>query len=102
MKKLGLVVLSLVVAFVLVACDSERNYQQKPIKLPFRLQTRSQQLSQMATGTVTAILDGTTLTVTGSFTGLKQVASNSHIHDARGAPIFALTYPAADQWFSFW
>jgi hypothetical protein len=35
------------------------------------------------------------LTVTGSFTGLKQVASNSHIHDVDGKAIFALTYPAA-------
>jgi uncharacterized surface protein with fasciclin (FAS1) repeats len=52
-------------------------------------------ITSSGTGTVTATLEGKKLTVTGSFSGLAQIANNSHVHGADKKPIFNLIYPSA-------
>jgi hypothetical protein len=78
MKKLGLVVLSLVVAFVLAACDSGSTTKTYTATLSGAKEVPV--VITTATGSATAELDGKVLTVTGTYTGLSGAASNAHIH----------------------
>jgi hypothetical protein len=83
-------ILVVVLALGLVACGSTSTTKTYTTTLK-----AASGITSSGTGTVTATLDGTKLTVTGNFSGLAQVANNSHIHGADGKPIFNLTFPAA-------
>ena len=78
MKKLGLVVLSLVVAFVLAACDSGSTTKTYTATLSGAKEVPPN--ATTATGSATAELDGKVLTVTGTYTGLSGAATGAHIH----------------------